>query len=68
MKGETFIVKRFYSDIVKGTEGVCVKRWKAKGQEWIKLYFGKNLTGQKLHKSFPADMLRKKAVKAKKRA
>lgn len=57
MKGKIFIVNKFYSDIVKGTEGVCVKYWVAKNGEWVKLNFGKNLSGQKLEKGFPIDMV-----------
>ncbi len=66
MKGETFIVNQFYADVLKGTEGVCVKRWTAKGQEWIKLDFGKNQSGQKLQKSFPIDVLKKRLKNIKK--
>ena len=67
MKGETFIIKKFYADTVVGREGVCIKTWKTpNGQEWVKLDFGKNQSGQKLQKAFPADVLKKKAKKGRK--
>ena len=54
----TYILNRFYSDTTQGTKGIFLKTWKdPSGQKWIKLYFGKNLTGQKLVKSYPVEVL-----------
>lgn len=52
------MVKSFYADTPKGTIGEKVKEWTdPKGNQWIQLYFGVNAGGQKMKKSFPADML-----------
>jgi hypothetical protein len=54
---EATIVK-FYADTPVGTKGKIVKSWTdPSGKEWFKLNFGTNLSGQKLEKSFPADVL-----------
>jgi hypothetical protein len=51
-------VNIFYSDTLPGTTGEVVKTWKdPHGNRWYKLYFGKNLTGQKLQKSYPDNVL-----------
>lgn len=49
---------RFYADTLKGTKGQFVKLFKDNNHTiWINLYFGRNLTNQKLQKSFPIDCL-----------
>lgn len=49
-------VIKFYADIPVGTTGEIIKHWiDRQGNEWVTLYFGKNLSGQKLKKSFPGD-------------
>ncbi len=58
---EQVITKTFYADIKEGTKGKVFKRWVTPSNEvWYKLYLGKNQGGQKLYKSFPADVLAKK--------
>ena len=55
---KTATVKHFYSDTNIGTVGEVIKEWTTpSGVSWAKLFFGKNLTGQKLMKSFPVDVL-----------
>ena len=52
-------VIKFYSDTPAGTEGFVIRQWQdPNGNKWAKLYFGENLTGQKLQKSFPIDVLK----------
>lgn len=54
----TATVKKFYSDIPVGTEGIITKRWiTPQGTKWTRLFFGTNQSGQKLSKSFPDDVL-----------
>ena len=58
MDSKLFIVTHFYADTKKGTGGILEKEWcDPSGSKWIKLFFGRNLSGQKLSKSFPADCL-----------
>ncbi len=53
-------ISQFYADIPVGTEGTEVKSWTCpKGNSWVKLFFGRNLSGQKLMKSFPSDVLKR---------
>ena len=51
-------VTTFYSDTLVGTTGEVIKRWTdPNGFGWATLYFGKNLSGQKLKKSYPINVL-----------
>lgn len=48
----------FYSDTPIGTRGGIEKTWIDKfGNQWYKLFFGRNKGGQKLAKSYPSDVL-----------
>lgn len=52
-------VIHFYADIPEGTTGEIIKQWKEpNGNEWVKLFFGKNKSGQRLQRSFPADCVK----------
>jgi hypothetical protein len=55
----TFRIKKFYADTLVGTTGQMIKSWTVNDCTWIKLYFGRNLSGQKLCRSFPEDVLEK---------
>ncbi len=51
-------IVKFYADTKVGTKGRVLKTWvDPDGCEWAKLYFGRNRSGQKLQKSFPANVL-----------
>jgi hypothetical protein len=56
-KGGKVIICRFYADIPAQTEGTILKFWTVKKTTWVKVFFGFNLSGQKLTKSFPADCI-----------
>jgi len=59
-KGEKYRVTHFYANIPVGTEGEVVKSWIDPNENnWVTLYFGKNLSGQKLQKSFPLNVVEK---------
>lgn len=51
------ITLQFYSDCSAGTRGKVVKFWDSFQGPWYKLYLGRNLSGKKLYKSFPANVL-----------
>lgn len=61
-KSGKVIICRFYADIPVKTEGQIVKSWTVKNTIWVKVFFGINLSGQKLVKCFPADCLTLKAT------
>lgn len=48
----------FTSDLPIGTVGEVVKIWNDGKYDWAKLYFGKNQSGQKLHKSILMDAIK----------
>jgi hypothetical protein len=53
-------VIKFYSDTKAGTIGECVKSWREpNGTKWVKLYFGKNLSGQNLYKYYPESVIKR---------
>ncbi len=58
-KGGKVIICRFYADIAADTEGTVIKSWIVKNTKWVKVFFGFNLSGQKLIKNFPVDCLKK---------
>lgn len=51
-------LKRFYADLIEGTEGQFVDEYRDPNEtHWIVLYFGRNLSDQTLMKTIPADCL-----------
>lgn len=59
--GNYWVITKFYSDTTVGTEGEEVGKWETpSGQQWVRLYFGKNAGGQKMIKSYPIEVLKKK--------
>jgi hypothetical protein len=57
-KPNMYRLNRFYNNTVKGTVGREMKRFKdPDGNEYIRLYFGKNLTDQKLIGTYPIEAL-----------
>ena len=57
-KGDRFKVTHFYADLQIGTEGTVVKSWAdPDGNVWVRLFFGRNRSGQKLQKSIPLNCL-----------
>jgi hypothetical protein len=53
-------VATFYSDTPIGKRGTIVKSYTTpENGVWVKLYFGRNLSGQKLIKTYPSNCLKR---------
>lgn len=61
-QGDWVVFTRRYATAYPGMTGVVVHTWMppdGKGQQQARVFFGRNLTGQRLGLTVPIDVLRK---------